>query len=413
MSTSNRFLKKLALNVAGVFTVIVAILFKSEQMYLMAGVMLLIPHVIDVLGRYLVRGLTCEREVPFECAEGDRVTVVIQVGNTGRLPKFFLRAIDKLPTALTMAGSDSPMILQLNSGERRTVSYKLDLTLRGVYEIGPTVVTSTDPFGFSTFQQTVGTTQELMVLPTPIPTSRLFLDGAAAGQRGDEGGTQRGGGMDFHGVREYRQGDDLRRVHWRTTARTGELAVTEYTQGSSLQVLLALDLARASYDDTGSGAESALEYGVKLAATVADNLARHGHRAILLTPDTLEMAQAPSNSAREMPALLEALARAQAVHELSLADMLERFRPLAPAGMTLVTITPVADGALVQAIRHYGAQGVRAFGFHLDGPSFHPAAHLNSERSGGVVRIPGVVWRTVGKGDDLAASIEGLAYGYQ
>ncbi|BDI33290.1 hypothetical protein CCAX7_53410 [Capsulimonas corticalis] len=413
MSTSNSTLKKLALAVGGGFTAIVAILFRSEQMYLMAAIMLLIPAVILLVGRLLVNGITCARELPFECAEGDRVTVVLRIGDIGRLPKFFLRAADKLPADLKLVGSDAPLILQLDPGEQRVLSYNLELTKRGAYQIGPTLVSTTDPFGFTTFRKLVGDVQELLVLPTPLPTSRLFLDGGVVGLRGEEGGSQRGGGMDFHGVREYRQGDDLRRVHWRTTARTGELAVTEYTQGASLEVLVALDLSRRAYDETGTGLQSALEYGVKLAVTVADNLARHGHRALLLTPDTINMPYPPSNHPLEMPALLEALARAEAVHDLSLADMLERFRPQAPAGITLVTITPVVDGALVQAIRHYGAQGVRAFGFYLDGASFHPASHLRVTPDAGVVHVPGTVWRTVGRGDDLAASVEGLAYGYQ
>ena len=256
--------------------------------------------------------MTCERDLPYECAEGDYVTVTLRIGNTGRLPKFFLRAADKLPPALTLAGSDAPMILQLDPGEQRILSYNLNLTKRGAYPIGPTLVTTTDPFGFTTFKKMTGDVREMLVLPSPLPTRRLFLDGGVAGLRGDEGGTQRGGGMDFHGVREYRQGDDLRRVHWRTTARTGELAVTEYTQGSSLEVLVALDLSRAAYEETGADLQSALEYGVKLAVTVVDNLARYGHRALLLTPDTLNAGYPPSNKPQEMPALLEALARAEA-----------------------------------------------------------------------------------------------------
>ena len=78
----------------------------------------------------------------------------------------------------------------------------------------------------------------------------------------------RGDGDDFYGVREYAPGDELRRVHWRTTARTGTLAVAEYAQGVTLDVTVALDLFQDAYKGTGSEEHSALETAVTLAATL-------------------------------------------------------------------------------------------------------------------------------------------------
>ena len=109
----------------------------------------------------------------------------------------------------------------------------------------------------------------------------------------------------FMGVREYGPGDELRRVHWRTTARTGKLAVTEYTQGVTLDVTLALDLCESAYKGTGTDDHSALETAVTLTATLLADLLQHGHAVRLVTAG--EIGGPAARSADDLPLFLERL----------------------------------------------------------------------------------------------------------
>ena len=84
-------------------------------------------------------------------------------------------------------------------------------------------------------------------------------------------------------VREYRRGDDLRRVHWRSSARTGELMVRREEQPWQSRATLFLD--NRTHAHRGHGAASSLEYAVSAAASVALHLAQRGFMVRLVTAD--------------------------------------------------------------------------------------------------------------------------------
>ena len=245
---------------------------------------------------------------------------------------------------------------------------------------------------------------ELAVYPAgAVRSSGSWLRGAAAqGWRGTASALTRGDGDDFYGVREYQPGDELRRVHWRTTARTGKLAVTEYAQGVTLDVTLALDLSQAAYAGTGDGDGSALEYAVTLAATLADDLLRHGHTVRLLTAGLGAEAAARRIGPEEMPRLLETLARVQADTLLTLAEVLEADRAAGGRAATLVVITPaIREPAFDTRCWKTGRRAAgSSFGFALDAASFRTGSRPACRRPGGAnVRV-------VRRGDDLRTLLE-------
>src|SRR5437016_13423600 len=92
----------------------------------------------------------------------------------------------------------------------------------------------------------------------------------------------RGEGSEFYGIREYHPGDPLRRVHWRSSARMGRLAVVEYEHDVSVDLTLVLDARRGS--DVGFGSETALEMAVTVAASLARLVLERGNRCRLAIP---------------------------------------------------------------------------------------------------------------------------------
>ncbi len=401
-----RFFKRLALNAAAIFLLIVAALFHQEQLYLMSATLFLIPLVAQLLGRAMMGGLACERTGPATCSEGERVTLTLTLTAAGALPKFYLTAQDRLPRWLKPVGDPPALILQLWPGESSAVSYALEPEKRGVYALGPARANTTDPLGFFTYTQTLPCVSELVVYPAVIPLRQLFvLDASGAwGRDGRDDGASRGDGLDFHGVREYRPGDDLRRVHWRTTARTQKLAVMEFVQGQTSDALLALDLNRASYADTGDGPDGALEYAIKTAAAVAAFLLQQGYRVRLLSQGT----SLPLRSGDEMPRLLDFLARAQADSPLTLADVIQS-DPDAPVGGALIFLTPdAAQPGLGAAL---SARRTRAFGIVFDRASFRARGGARPAGvEGGDGLLPGIPVQTVRRGDDLPQALEGWSY---
>ncbi len=394
-------MKRFVLNVAGLFVAIVAVLFGIPSLYLMAAILWLIPAVSYFMGWLMLGGLTCERALPLSATAGEAVALTYRLGNASRLPKFYLLVQDTLPRGVGFVGGPAPLVLSLWPGAEATARCRIEARRRGVFLIGPAQIYSTDPLGLQTFAQRMPLVSELTVYPAVLPIQQSWLRGAAAqGWRGGASALARGAGDDFYGVREYGPGDELRRVHWRTTARTGTLAVTEYAQGVTLDMTLALDLSHAAYLGTGEGEGGALECAVTLAATLAADLLRHGHTVRLLTAGARADERMPAVGPQEMPRLLETLARVQADSTLTLADVLDADRA-GGAAATLVAITPdIGDPRLAERLEEWEARGGQRFGFALDAASFRTG------RAGLPDALGGAHVRVVRRGDDLRTLLE-------
>lgn len=395
-------MKRFVLNIAGLFVAIVAVLFGIPSLYLMAAILWLIPAVSYFMGWLMLGGLTCERALPLSATAGEAVPLTYRLGNTSRLPKFYLLVRDALPPGIAFVGGPPPLVLSLWPGEEGTARCQVEARRRGVFAIGPAQIYSTDPLGLQTFAQRMPLTVELTVYPAVLSIQGSWLRGAAAqGWRGAANALTRGVGDDFYGVREYGPGDELRRVHWRTTARTGTLAVTEYAQTVTLDITLALDLSRAAYLGTGEDEDGALECAVTLAATLADDLLRHGHALRLLTAGARPDETASAGSPQDMPRLLETLARVQADSPLGLADVLEADWAAGGAAATLVTITPdITDPRLAARLEEWQARGGQCFGFALDAASFRAG------RTARPASPAGFPVRVIRRGDDLRTILE-------
>jgi uncharacterized protein (DUF58 family) len=337
-------IKKLALRTAAIFLLVVAALLGAQQMYLMAVVVAIIPAVSWIMGFFFSKGVNCDRYMPSSCSIHERVRVRVLLRNVTYFPRFFLRVSDRLPRWLRFTGSDSPqgpLVLSLWPGDEEEVSYYFEPLKRGLYRVGPMRLLSSDPLGFSTFKRAIADYAELVVYPEVLPIRPEFLDaGGGRGWQDQESAQSRGSGTDYDGVREYRPGDELRRINWKSTARTGTLTVTEYTQGYANSILVALDTSHDAYVDSGAGLESALEYGVTLAASIVGAGLRFGSPTSLITCDDVSMATTPLKGLEQLPNALDLLARAEATSTVSFAALLDQALRLVRPGTILIAITP-------------------------------------------------------------------------
>ncbi len=218
--------------------------------------------------------LSCTRVLePSRIGAGEQTTVTLRLTNLSRLPTSVLLVEDQLPRAL---GTAPRFVLdRLPAGQQRAVAYRVRSRIRGIWRVGPLSVRLADPFGFCELARSFAASDRLVVTPaiTPLPSFRVPGDRTSGGE-GLAAALALGSDDDV-GTRPYREGDDLRRVHWRTTARTGELSVRQESLPWQARATVLLD-TRASVSEGVTMPESATERAVAAAASVAVALARGG-----------------------------------------------------------------------------------------------------------------------------------------
>ncbi|GAA3761931.1 DUF58 domain-containing protein [Streptomyces tremellae] len=227
--------------------------------------------------RYQVAGT--RRLSPARVPAGAEARVHLRVDNVSRLPTGLLMLQDRVPYVL---GPRPRFVLdRVESGGRRDVSYRVRSDLRGRYPLGPLQLRLTDPFGMCELTRSFSAFDTLTVVPRTEPLPPVRPAGESAGF-GD--GRQRSlalAGEDDMIPRGYRYGDDLRRVHWRSTARHGELMVRREEQPRRARCTVLLDTRAGAY--AGAGPDSAFEWAVSGAASVLAHMLERGFTVRLLT----------------------------------------------------------------------------------------------------------------------------------
>jgi uncharacterized protein (DUF58 family) len=224
--------------------------------------------------------LSCTRTVePGRVPAGAPARVMLRLSNLSRLPTGTLLLEDRLPYAL---GSRPRLVLERLGGQRAsTVAYSVRAEVRGRYEVGPLVVRMTDPFGLCELSRSFTSTSHLTVVPQVVALPNVRLASEYAGSGDSRARSVAVHGDDDIATREYRDGDDLRRVHWRSTARTGELMVRREEQPWESKATVVLDTRRVGH--RGEGPTSSFEWAVSTAASVAVHLRHSGYKIRLVT----------------------------------------------------------------------------------------------------------------------------------
>jgi uncharacterized protein (DUF58 family) len=253
-------------------------------------------------------------------------------------------------------------------GGRREVSYKVRSDLRGRYPLGPLQLRLSDPFGMCELTRSFSAADTLTVIPQTetLPPGRLAGENAGYGE-----GRQRSlapAGEDDVIPRGYRYGDDLRRVHWRSTARHGELMVRREEPSQQASCTVLLDTRRSGY--AGSGPDSPFEWAVSGAASVCLHLLERGYAVRLLT-DTGATAPGPEgapfagDSSDTAGMLLDALAMVEHSAQPDLAPAYDALRGGTGSGREglLVAFFGELDEAQSHAVGRMRQRAHRAVAF--------------------------------------------------
>ena len=219
---------------------------------------------------------------PARVRRGEVAEVSLGITSAGRGPGATWLLAEQLPPAL---GTERRFTLaRLPVGRSTVLRYRTEPRRRGRYALGPLRSRVVDPFGLVERSNPGAGTTPLLVLPRVQP---LGVAGPLDGHGGE--GSRRSiavHGEDDVSIREYRRGDDLRKVHWRATARTGELKVRMEERPWRARTTVLLDARRPAHliaaQHDPDPADS-LEWAVEAAASIAVALGGRGHEVRLVT----------------------------------------------------------------------------------------------------------------------------------
>ncbi|HEY5437246.1 MAG TPA: DUF58 domain-containing protein [Candidatus Limnocylindrales bacterium] len=297
---------------------------------------------------------------------GDRLRITYTLRNTGRLPKPWLEVHN--PTSLP--GGLPGRAVSLGGRHERSWMVRMALTRRGHFRIDPLQIRTGDPFGFFEASAGVGHGITLVVYPRveALPLWRLppaNIEGAHASPERTMQTTPLA-----TTVRPYAPGDSMNRIHWRTTARLGEIQVKEFELEQTADAWLFLDLDEAFA--AGQGDNSTTEVAVRAAASIASK-ALDENRAVGLTVSGHRLTVLPADRGpRQRLKILQLLAAVEADGRTPLTEALVTGVGRLRRGMTAIVITASQDPSFIRPLAVLHGRGIGAVVILLDVAGFDP-----------------------------------------
>jgi len=303
-------------------------------------------------------GLHAQRQInPIRTPVGGRAEVTLHITSTGRLPTGGLLVSDGVPYSL--GGKPRFVIEHLPRHTGTRLRYHVQPMLRGIQQLGPLKATITDPFGLAEFERELAHSSRLIVVPRVVKLAGV--PGGSGLGSGDDGSVRlnAGQGEDDAIVRPYRQGDDLRKVHWRSTAKRDEMMVRVEERPWRGGTTVMLDHRAAAH--RGTGANSSLEWAVSFAASICLHLHRYGLRIRLVTESGGLIVRDPGDGTHNDNAVLDALAA------LTPTPTTNMNCPNDPAGgQELIAILGATTPESLSALIGHRSRGTRSLAVLLD-----------------------------------------------
>ncbi len=327
-----------------------AVMRQYNLLLLLFAMMACLPLLNWRLVRATLHRLEVERRLPKSVAAGDLLMVEIEATNRRRrLASWALRIEDQivrqgipLPGGPIRASTLLPCVLPEQSAKQ---SYRGRIMRRGRYTFGPLRISTRFPFGLIRSALTIEKPQTLLVSPRLGRLTRRWQRAQQSSELGTSNVERRQGLLEgeFYGLREWRQGDSHRWIHWRTTARRQTPIVRQFEQQRNQNLALILELWRPEQPRPAD--DDNVELAVSFAASIVADLCRRGSRTLWVA---VAAAEPKSDSGPASLALsrevMESLAVAEATANDSLPQVLSQtLEAIRPGTAVLVISTRRVD----------------------------------------------------------------------
>jgi uncharacterized protein (DUF58 family) len=380
----------------GVVVYIAAWAFGSKPLYPVATGLVLVTALAWLWLRLAAGPYQAWRRVgPHDNVEGDDVSVRAEVEPGGLV----LPPVALLVERVGRLGEHRLALRR--TGRRLRVEYELTAVPRGRYAFEDVRVEVSDPFGLHRATITLPAPGALLVVPRLVPLDRLFTESGAHALEGRRLLMRRPSGFDLHSVRQYEDGDSLRKVHWASTARRGQLMVKELEDAPRDEIAVLLDAsANAVVGDS-------FDVQVRAAGSILDAYVARGRRAVLVVNADRRESRRVHSQAGERRRALELLAEAEATGATPLTALLGEESSPAARALELVVVTARVDAALADRLvqRSLGRRKVSLV--YVDTATFAGAPRRPEPL---LLRLQsaGVAVAVVAAGDDLAEALSGM-----
>jgi len=296
-----------------------------------------------IVSRLTLEGLSVKRTLGQAYAHlGDTIELEYELRNDHSLGKLWLEVFEESNWPEHLPGR----VLSIGGKKTRKWKVLVRAARRGRFQLGPIVMRSGDPFGLFRTELRVPNEALLLVYPriVPIPFWTLpgsFLEGSVlTGQRSLQSTSM------VMGIREYRPGDALNRIHWRSSARHRDLQVKEFELDKTADLWIYVDLERHWH--RGEGEDSTEERCITVAASVVQKALREHRNVGLITSGGRSEVLHPDRGTKQFGKLMQYLAEMQVGGTRSLAETIVETLPRLRRGTSVLLITPSLDPAWVR-----------------------------------------------------------------
>jgi len=316
------------------------------ELYMLAAAALTLVAAAVAQVRLARFDVTARRELrPARVHAGGASRVDLGVRNAGLRRSPVLAARDPFDGGRRAA---SFLIAPLAPGETARAAYRLPTEQRGIFELGPLELRRGDPFGLAESTTEAAPATALTVFPRVDQIAAPDFTGGRDPHAGTDHPTAlAAAGEDFSGLREYEQGDDLRRVHWKATARLDQLMIRQDEMPWQGRATVVLDLRQAIHS------EASMEVAVSAAASIVSACAR---RRSLLRLVTTAVDSGFGAGTAHLEAILEHLAVAGAEPDERLSPLLAPLRREGNGGALAVITTSATAGPDLDAVARLQAR---------------------------------------------------------
>jgi uncharacterized protein (DUF58 family) len=379
----------------GLLTYVAARAFGSKPLYPVALGLLFAPVLAWLWVRLAVGPMRLHREIGAdERIEGDDVEVELRLEHTGTVPPASLVLVERLS----------------GLGERRTPldskrgSYTLPRVRRGRYLFLEVRAVIEDAFGLQREEIPLAAPWTLLVYPRLVELDRLFSEGGTYAQDGRRLLLRRPSGFDLHSVRDYEQGESLRKVHWRSTAKRGELMVKELEDAPRDEVAILLD------GEASAVVGESFDVQVRVAGSLLLAQARRGRRAVLLVNGAHRTVQRVHSYETDWRQAYDLLAAAEPDSHAPAAALLGDEGNSVARALELTVVTASLSPLLVERLLQRTLSQRRAALVFVDPASFGPnGAQTIPQPALLRLQAGGVPVAVIRRGDDLQTRLGGEA----
>ncbi|KGN29878.1 hypothetical protein N802_10310 [Knoellia sinensis KCTC 19936] len=382
---------------SGIVLVVAGLILGQHDLSRIGTALCALPLFAGLLGRRHDLSLEVDREAtPSRVTIDEPAVIGVTISNPSANRSPVLLAEEHLDYSL----GDRPrfVVPSLPSRTSTHVEYAVRAHARGAHRLGPLGVRVQDPFGLTLRHTSISSHDELLVLPRIVSLS----DGRALGRGlGAEGAVPHRvalHGEDDQSIREYRDGDDLRRIHWPATARTGELMVRQEDRPAKRRAIVLLDTRGHAHG--GKGPSGSLEWVVTMAASTVKHLLDSGFAVHLLTPDAGEESGVREDI--ELDHSLETLARVIPTEDAGIDGMLHAATAATAQGGLVVALVGALDDDSARALSSLRQPGGPGLAFIVDAPSFSRGGPQGAADAGATAAaLTGAGWSVLSVTPDL------------